>query len=216
MTIGELMTTTTQTPLIARSLFDPITHEAIKKFLAERLPLNALGSPVDTDEAWEDDLQKFNRKWAHNVPYLVNIHRQLTPWACEQFGEKVKPSYAFLSMYNDKGICPLHVDRPQCYRTIDYLIDCDVDELWPIYIGEPMTDEQRSVVDKTTGGHPHTEELIAQRKEQENFTEVVLSPNDAVLYSGTHQWHYRDRIKGRSASLAFFHFVPEDFDGPLA
>ena len=209
------MKTLQQTPTIARSLFDPITHEAIKSFVSERAPLNALGSRIDDDLSWKDDGQKFNRKFAHNVPYLVNIHRQLTPWACEQFGEKVKPSYAFLSMYNEKGICPLHIDRPQCYRTIDYLIDCDVDEPWPIYIGEPMTDEQRSTVDKTTGGHPHTEELIAERKAQETFTEVILHPNDAVLYSGTNQWHYRDRINGKWAWLAFFHFVPENFDGDL-
>lgn len=199
---------TTYTTTIAKSLFDPITHEAIKQFITERLPCNALGSLICTEDS-------FNRKYVHNVPYFNDIHRQLTPWACEQFGERVKPSYSYLSMYNDKGICPLHIDRPPCYRTIDYLVDCDVDELWPIYIGEPMTDEQRLVIDKTTGGHPDTEELVAERKSQENFTEVVLYPNDAVLYSGTHQWHYRNSINGRFSSLVFFHFVPENFDGPL-
>lgn len=209
------MKTLQQTPTIARSLFDPITHEAIKSFISERVPLNALGSRIDDDASWNDNGQKFNRKFAHNMPYLVNIHRQLTPWACEQFGEKVKPSYAFLSMYRDNGVCPLHIDRPQCYRTIDYLIDADA-EPWPIYIGEYISDDARESILSTVGGSPTTAEAVAERKAQENFTEVILHPNDAVLYSGTNQWHYRDRINGKWAWLAFFHFVPEGFDGDLA
>ena len=42
-------------PLVARQLFDPITHEAIKQFLDERVPLMSVG--VDTGE--------FVRTYAH-------------------------------------------------------------------------------------------------------------------------------------------------------
>lgn len=206
--------TMTSSPVIAPSLFDPITHEAIKSFLNERVPLHAIGAKIDSDMDWEDDAKKFGRRFAHNVPYFVNIHRQLAPWASEQFGEPVKPSYVFLSMYGDQGIAPLHIDRPQCRYTVDYLIDCDVDEPWPIYIGALFDDEVRAKFD-LTGGHPESDEEIAERKSLEDWSEIILHPNDAVLYSGTNQWHYRDRIKGRFATLAFFHFVPEAFDGPL-
>lgn len=161
------------------------------------------------------DSEQFVRRYAHNVPYLVNIHRQLTDYASEAFGEPLKPSYVFLSLYDDGGICPLHIDRPQCYRTIDYLIDQEQSEPWPIRIGEIMTDEQRQEILEAGGAHLETDDEIAERIAAESWNDVLLSPNDAVLYSGTHQWHYRpERLKG-IASLAFFHFVPVDFDGDL-
>jgi hypothetical protein len=197
--------TQTTTVTLARQLFDPITHEALKAFIRDRVPMMSVG--VDEID--------FVRRYAHNVPYFVNIHRQLTEFASEQFGEPLKPSYSFLSMYDDNGTCPLHIDRPQCYRTIDYLIQQDQSEQWPIRIGETMTDEQRQALDDSGTGHPQTEEEIAERIAAETWTDVLLEPNDAVLYSGTHQWHYRpERLKGR-ADLVFFHFVPADFDGPV-
>jgi hypothetical protein len=196
---------TTDAVTVARQLFDPITHEALKAFIRDRVPMMSVG--VDDKD--------FVRRYAHNVPYFVNIHRQLTEFASEQFGEPLKPSYSFLSMYDDNGICPLHIDRPQCYRTIDYLIQQDQAEPWPIRIGEAMTDEQRQALDESGAGHPQTEEEIAERIAAETWTEVLLEPNDAVLYSGTHQWHYRpERLRGR-ADLVFFHFTHVDFDGPL-
>lgn len=191
---------------VARQLFDPITHEALKAFIRDRVPMMSVG--VDTEQ--------FVRRYVHNAPYLVNIHRQLADYASEAFGEPVKPSYVFLSMYDDNGICPLHIDRPQCRYTIDYLIDQDQPDPWPIRIGQVMTDEQRQALDESGAGHPDTDEAIAERIAAEEWDDVLLSPNDAVLYSGTHQWHYRpERLKG-TASLAFFHFVPTDFEGRLA
>lgn len=191
-------------PLVARQLFDSITHEAIKEFLDERVPLMSVGL----------DGHDFVRTYAHNVPFFVNIHQQLVDLASEIFGEKVKPSYSFLSMYHHDGVCPLHIDRPQCRYTIDYLIRQDQLEPWPIHIADHMTDEQRVVIDEAGEGHP-TGIAIDQRIAAENWHTVLLKPNDAVCYSGTHSWHYRpDRLQG-TADLVFFHFVPMAFDGPL-
>jgi len=161
------------------------------------------------------DETDFVRRYAHNVPYLVAAHRQLTDYASKMFGEPLKPSYVFLSLYDDGGICPLHIDRPQCYRTIDYLICQDQAEPWPIRIGEMMTDEHRQALDESDAGHPQADNEIAERIAAESWNEVLLEANDAVLYSGTHQWHYRpERLKG-TAALAFFHFTSVDFQGPL-
>jgi hypothetical protein len=44
-----------------------------------------------------------------------------------------------------------------------------------------------------------------------------LEENDALFYSGTDSPHYRDRIQpGNHCNLIFFHYVDEDFDGPLS
>lgn len=118
-------------------------------------------------------------------------------------------------MYQDNGTCPLHIDRPQCYRTIDYLIRQTQQESWPILIGDQMTDDQRKEIDESSDGHPDTAEKINARISAENWHRIDLAPNDAVCYSGTHSWHYRpERLKG-TADLVFWHFVPLDFDGPL-
>lgn len=191
-------------PLIVRNLFDSSIHEAIIGFLDERVPL----MPVGLDET------EFVRTYAHNVPFFVNIHKKLVDTANQIFGEKVKPSYSFLSMYKDNGICPLHIDRDQCRYTIDYLIRQDQPEPWPILIGDHMTDDAREQV-FTESLHPTEEEAIQARIAIENWHRVELNPNDAVCYSGTHSWHYRpERLRG-TADLVFFHFVPEAFNGPL-
>lgn len=196
----------TSGPKIVRGLFNTDTHKAICDFLDERTPLMSLG--VDEGD--------FVRTYAHNVPFFVKIHKQLADFASDLFGEKVKPSYCFLSMYKDNGICPLHIDRPQCRYTIDYLIRQTQPEPWPIHIGDHMTDEQRAALDESGDGHPKDDEAIQARIAAENWHTVELNPNDAVCYSGTHSWHYRSQRLRGTADLVFFHFVPVDFAGPLA
>jgi hypothetical protein len=192
-------------PRILRQVFPTETHQAICDFLDQRVPFMPLGL----------DETGFVRTYAHNVPFFVSIHHQLIEVASDLFGESVKPSYSFLSMYQDNGICPLHIDRPQCRYTIDYLIRQTQPEPWPILIGDHMTDEQRIAIDETGAGHPDTPEKIDARIAAENWHRIELNPNDAVCYSGTHSWHYRpDRLRG-TADLVFFHFVPVAFDGPL-
>ena len=196
-------------PKIVRGLFSDDVHNAICSFLDERVPLLSLGVPLGKDD------DQFVRRYANNVPFFVGIHKQLAGFASDLFGEKVKPSYSFLSMYEDNGICPLHIDRPQCRYTIDYLIRQTQAEPWPIHIGDHMTDEQRQAIDDDENGHPKDDEAIQARIAQENWHTVLLNPNDAVCYSGTHSWHYRsERLRG-TADLIFFHFVPDGFDGPL-
>jgi hypothetical protein len=197
-------------PVVIESLFDEATHEAINRFLDERVPLLALGVPLGTDQT------DFGRNYANNVPFFVKIHQQLTDLASDLFSEPVKPSYSYLSMYQDDGICPLHIDRPQCRYTIDYLIRQTQSEPWPILIGEHMSDDDQRTLYESGRGRPETPEEIEARIAAEKWSRVELKPNDAVCYSGTHSWHYRpDRLRG-TADLVFFHFVPVAFDGPLS
>lgn len=131
---------------------------------------------------------RFNRWYWHNLPLLKKLHAELAGKASEVFGEKVKPSYVFLSMYGDQGICPGHIDRPQCKYTIDLCVSQG--KPWEIFVGDDVNDKQ---------GKPY-----------------VLNEGDALCYSGTDQWHYRNRIEsGNWINLAFFHFVPENFSEGL-
>lgn len=189
-------------PIIIRQLFDDTTHQKIVSFLDTYVPM----MPVAVDPTG------FNRTYAHNVGFFSNIHSQLSDYASQLFGEKVKPSYNFLSMYREGGQCPLHIDRPQCRYTIDYLIRQDQSEPWPIRVGPQMSNEERDAI---TAPHPSTKTEIKRVVDTVDWTEAQLNPNDAVCYSGTNCWHYRPVKSKGKADLVFFHFVPEAFNGPL-
>lgn len=130
----------------------------------------------------QEDREKFFRKAAHNPDLFRALHILMEKRANELFPEKVKPSYCFVSMYDDaRSICPLHTDRPQCKYTIDLCINQNF--VWPIYISD---------------------------------TRYSLEIGDAVIYSGTDHPHYRDQIgENNFCDLAFFHFVPENFQGEV-
>jgi hypothetical protein len=195
------------TATVIRDLFGPEITDRFRTYLDEVVPISSRG---------RDDL--FSREWIHNPEMFRIVHIQLADFASEIFGERVKPSYCFLSLYGEKGICPIHIDRPQCRYTIDYLIAQDGTEPWPIYISDPLSEIVREEVfakiDPTT--QPTEDQHQAIYDYGSGWTEYLLQPNDAVCYSGTHSIHYRDRIRSRSASLIFWHFVPEAFDGSLA
>lgn len=202
------MKTYVDRPIIVRNLFDKETHQTIRRYVNEYVPL----FPLESDRKQPDGPIKFGRRYAHNLPFLVDIHRQLADQASALFGETVKPSYVFLSLYDKGGQCPLHIDRPQCRYTIDYLIQQQHKDPWPIRIGRQMSDKQR---DKQPVRHPQTIEEIQAVIASQTWTDCLLKPNDAVCYSGTNAWHYRPTASLGTADLAFFHFVPKSFRGSL-
>lgn len=195
-------------PLVVRHLFDKETYQTIVRYLNDYVPL----FPLSSDKKEPNSPMKFGRKYAHNLPFFVDIHQQLKDYASDLFGEKVKPSYVFLSLYDKGGQCPLHIDRPQCRYTIDYLIQQEQSEPWPIAIGPQMTDKELSKVSKS---HPQTSDERESIIGSVDWTVSELMPNDAVCYSGTHAWHYRPEPSKGSVDLVFFHFVPEGFRGSL-
>lgn len=195
-------------PVVVQELFDRETHDTIVRYINEFVPL----FPLAADRKDPDNANKFGRRYAHNLPFLVGIHHQLKEYASDLFGEKVKPSYVFLSMYDKGGRCPLHIDRPQCRYTIDYLIQQESSDPWPIRVGRQMTDKQCDAIEIK---RPSTPEQTQAVIDSQDWTECLLSPNDAVCYSGTNAWHYRPTASPGTADLAFFHFVPEKFNGPL-
>jgi hypothetical protein len=132
-----------------------------------------------------------NRYEWTNLPLLVDHHydRKFLRLAEKLFGEPVKPSYAFLAMYGDKSLVPGHIDRQQCKFTIDLCISQS--NPWPLMVGKSIDDRK---------GQPY-----------------ILKDGEALAYSGTDQWHYRKKNrKNQWNNLAFFHFVPIDYTGPLS
>lgn len=141
---------------------------------------------IEYHDKGEKEDQLFNRWCWHNLPLLRKLHNspELIKMASDLAGMQLQPSYAFLSMYGPEGICPKHVDRPQCQFTIDLCISQDAP--WPIYVEEKP---------------------------------YILEEGQALFYSGTGQEHFRKAMKEDSkatyCNLAFFHFVPVEWQGTL-
>ena len=133
-------------PTIEKELFAPEVHQKIVEFIKS-------GAFIV-----ERDLE-FNRESAVNTPYFKFIHDQLAKEASDIFGEKVKPSYVYTSLYGDAGVCHFHTDRPQCKYTIDYCIDQD--EAWDIWVDDkPYTLEPNDALCYSGTDSPHFREKI--------------------------------------------------------
>lgn len=158
--------------------------------------LNAQVALLKKSLSVDDEI--FNRKFFHNHPMFKIVHENMTDLACAYFDEDLKPSYAFLSMYEvGEGFCPHHVDRPQCYRTIDVCLNQA--EPWGIFVNHKDAWDENN-----------------QQQIKDNATEYFLSAGDALCYSGTDHPHFRNKIQPNNfCDLAFFHFVKADFKGDL-
>ncbi len=99
----------------------------------------------------------------------------------------------------------MHIDAPSAKWTLDYCIEQSAP--WPIYLSRvrPWPEEWSLA---------SSDWEAAVRNDPENrFTSVELQEGQAIVFGGSSQWHYRDRIERRSANnfchLVFFHFVPK-------
>ena len=125
--------------------------------------------------------RKFNRWCWHNLPLLrkLHYHPDLLKKANEIFGEAVKPSYVFLSMYGEGGICPRHTDRAQCKYTIDMCISQR--DVWPIYIDDqPYLLEENWAVAYSGTDSPHYRNTI----ELGNYCNLAFFHFVPVSFSG--------------------------------
>jgi len=147
------------------------------------------------------ELSTFGRFVLRDLPFLSRLQESLLERVSLEVGEQVEPAYNFLSMYRERGICPLHMDAPLSKWTLDVCLDQS--EQWPIYIGqvEPWPTERK-----------FSSLWQEQVRAETNFQPFFLKPGEGIIFSGSSQWHYRDPIPqalGGFCDLVFFHFVPK-------
>jgi len=137
------------------------------------------------------DEQSPRRYVAHNEPVARYFHHNVAKAISAAVGEPIKPSYVYLASYLSGAELKKHTDRQQCELSVTLCLDFSPEpELatsWPIRLD---TKEGTSTVYQALG--------------------------DALLYHGTEVPHYRDVLaEGHTSTSIFFHYVPEDFSGPL-
>ncbi len=182
---------------------DGYTVETLKQVLShDRITqLKLLIKSLANDQLEKQELLSFGRFVVHEHPLFSEIHQEITPLVSRLAGQHLIPSYSFLSLYNNLGVCDLHLDAPNAKWTLDICID-QSDE-WPIFISRPQPWPKP---------FQFGEQWQQSLKSEVEFQEYIMQPGEAVLFSGSSQWHYRERIPKKHAQnychLLFLHFVP--------
>jgi hypothetical protein len=177
-----------------RHLIDANDLQRIRT-LVKSLPLEALEM---------HEMNGFGRFVVHDEPALAAMQESMADLVSERVGERVEPSYSFLSLYTKLGRCPVHMDAPSAKWTLDICIDQSGP--WPIHLSQIVPwPEAFAQEDGDWAGR-------ILRDPQHRFRQYVLEQGDALIFSGSSQWHHRESMvdpqKSGFATLLFFHFVP--------
>lgn len=157
------------------------------------------------DKLETHETRNFGRFVVHSQPYFTELQRTLIPLVSELAGEQVEPHYNFLSLYSKFGVCPVHMDAPDAKWTLDICVEQT--EPWPIHFSQivPWPED--------FDYHGEDWQEWVKRSPDLKFTAHTLQPGKALFFSGSSQWHYRNRLSPASGQgsckLLFFHFVPK-------
>jgi hypothetical protein len=176
-------------------LFDEATMAAIRQTIVTFQP---------TDVEWHE-ANRFGRLVVHDHPFFTELQKRTIDLVSEAAGEPVEASYNFVSLYTQAGVCAVHLDAPVAKWTLDLCIEQSAP--WPIHLSQvvPWPEGLTLKEDDWQGA-------IKESPDYE-FTSYNLEPGEALIFSGSSQWHYRDPLqvdgKEHFCSLVFFHFVPK-------
>ena len=176
-------------------LFTPATHEEILRVVRE----------MTSAEVEKHEITGFGRTTVHDHEFFTNLQNTITQLVSEVVGEPVEPSYNFLSLYNNLGVLKMHLDAPSCKWTVDYCIEQS--SMWPINISQvrPWPEEWPHEQD-------NWEDAVLDDPDNQ-FASYELHPGQSLVFAGSSQWHYRDRIQQKAkcnfCHLLFFHFIPQ-------
>lgn len=175
-------------------VFPSATMEEIRKVLKSLTPRE-----LEIHEA-----QNFGRWVVHDHPYLTQLQAEVCDMVSRWAGEEVEPCYNFLSMYTQLGRCPVHMDTPQAKYTLDICVDQS--EPWDIHFSQVVPWPEDGVPGMDWSERVRSDPAL-------EFSSFALQPGEAILFSGSSQWHFRDPIpNGGSRSfcdLVFFHYLPK-------
>lgn len=165
---------------------------------------------ADGFDAWEtarsansgNEIANFGRRLVRNHPFFNKIQARLVDLVSSYAGEEVEPSYNFLSLYGANGRCASHLDSPSAKWTLDICLNQSSG--WPISIGRVSDWPLNSTIGL------NRDRRTAPDSQFETYT---LRRNEALLFSGSAQWHFRKAISGAVkptfCNLLFLHYTPK-------
>lgn len=151
------------------------------------------------------EVKRFGRLIVHDHPHFTKLQHGLTALVSRLAGQEVEPCYNFLSLYSRLGVCEPHLDAPSAKWTLDICIDQS--DPWPIHFSQivPWPDKPLRIDGDWQAAIKTSPDLT--------FTSKTLMPGNAILFSGSSQWHYRDPLPAATrkahCDLLFFHYIPK-------
>ena len=172
---------------------------------AEIDAMKTLISSFNNEDLESHELLDFGRMVVHDHAYFTQLQLQITERISDAVGEELEPSYNFLSLYNNLGVCAPHMDAPVAKWTVDFCIEQSAP--WPLYVSE--------VVPWPNADQLQDDSWQEQATDNLTFHEHTMQPGDTLVFGGSSQWHYRRRIPkplGENfCNLIFFHFIPKGY-----
>jgi hypothetical protein len=160
---------------------------------------------LNSTELAKHEFVKFGRLIKHDLPFFSELQCALTDKVSELAGEELEPSYNFLCLYNNLGICEVHLDSPHSKWTLDVCIERSAE--WPIQVSQVVDWPESSL------GLSRNWPKSVRENLDLSFSSFRQAPGDALFFSGSSQWHFRDRIPARVKQnffhLIFFHYFPK-------
>ena len=137
------------------------------------------------------DRQSARRYAAYNDPVARFFHHQIAKPVSILSGETLRPTYLYLASYLGGSELKKHTDREQCEFSVTLCLDFSPEPAretpWPICLDTPS-----------------------------GIVTVYQALGDGLAYRGTRLPHYRDVLGEEQTSTSiFFHYVDENFTGPL-
>lgn len=137
------------------------------------------------------DGQSSLRYAAHNEPVARFFHHQIARTLSAVAGQPLKPSYVYMASYLAGADLKKHTDREQCEFSITLCLD---------FSPEPRLATSWPISMDTANGK----------------VTVYQALGDGLAYRGTRLPHYRAPLgAGQTSTSIFFHYVSQDFGGPL-
>jgi hypothetical protein len=177
------------TPVIVNNVFMPKAVDYISEYYHKGI--NAEQFPFGDRQS-----KRFKTR---NDPIARVLHYEMLPLIEKITGEKLKPTYTYLSCYIKGSDLPQHTDNPDCWRTVSYLIDKPNGTNWDIYV------DLRKQNVKHKGRYSDT-----PIPSKENCIACDCDKGGMMMFDGTDHIHYREPLEHEYYYLLLLHYKPID------
>jgi len=117
----------------------------------------------------------------------------------QNLGKALVPTYSYLRIYDKGSDLPIHKDRESCEYTVALCLGCDpVSKPYEIFIGEEDFSSRYSYLDGK-----------GEYKKMNIEHSFLMSPNNALIFSGIDKFHWREVCDHDYYITAFLHYVEE-------
>lgn len=120
----------------------------------------------------------------------------------QNVSKKLWPTYSYLRVYDKESMLKVHVDRPSCEYTVALCLGADpIDKPYDIFVGKEDENSDYKYYDEDNN--------YKKLKINEKFS---MTPNNALIFKGTEDLHWREKCIHDHYVTVFLHYV--DQEGP--